>query len=206
MSFCARCGAAAEPGAGFCVRCGAPLAAHAAGEPGGAPAPAAPPTAPAPAATPAAPRYGGFWRRVWAMFLDRLLVAAVAFPFFGVAVLQALRNMDFEAESDPAQGFALLGAIVTLGFAVAALGWLYFALMESSAKQATLGKMLFGVRVTDLAGRRISFGRATARYFSKILSGLVFGLGFLMAAFTAKKQALHDFIAGTLVVREEFGS
>lgn len=79
--------------------------------------------------------------------------------------------------------------------------WLYHALMESSAKQATLGRMALGIRVTDLNGNRIGFGRATGRYFAKILSALILGIGFLMAAFTAKKQALHDIPAGTLVVR-----
>ena len=79
--------------------------------------------------------------------------------------------------------------------------WLYFALMESSSKQATLGKMALGIRVTDVNGNRIGFGRATGRHFAKILSGLILGIGFLMAAFTEKKQALHDMIAGTLVVK-----
>jgi uncharacterized RDD family membrane protein YckC len=61
--------------------------------------------------------------------------------------------------------------------------------------------MALGIRVTDLDGGRISFGRATGRYFGKILSGLILGIGFLMAAFTERKQALHDLLAGTLVVR-----
>lgn len=73
--------------------------------------------------------------------------------------------------------------------------------MESSAKQATLGKMALGIVVTDLEGARIGFGRATGRYFAKILSGLILGIGFLMAAFTERKQGLHDIIAGTLVVK-----
>jgi uncharacterized RDD family membrane protein YckC len=81
------------------------------------------------------------------------------------------------------------------------ISWLYYALMESSAKQATLGKMAIGIVVTDLDGHRISFGRATGRYFGKILSGLILGIGFLMAAFTEKKQALHDILASTLVVK-----
>lgn len=82
------------------------------------------------------------------------------------------------------------------------VGWLYFALMESSAKRATIGKMLLGIVVTDLGGNRISFGRATARFWSKIISGLILYIGFIMAGFTEKKQGLHDIIAGTLVLKK----
>jgi uncharacterized RDD family membrane protein YckC len=80
------------------------------------------------------------------------------------------------------------------------LDWLYFALMESSSKRATLGKMALGIIVTDLEGKRISFGRATGRFFSKILSGIIIYIGFIMVPFTDKKQGLHDMIAGTLVI------
>ena len=78
--------------------------------------------------------------------------------------------------------------------------WLYFALLESSTRQATFGKMALGLFVTDLEGNRLSFARASGRYFSKIISGMTFTIGFLMAGFTAKKQALHDMIAGCLVL------
>ena len=79
--------------------------------------------------------------------------------------------------------------------------WLYFSLLESSANQATVGKIVCGLKVTDLDGRRISFGRATARYFAKILSGLILLIGFAMVGWTTQKRGLHDFIAGTLVLR-----
>jgi uncharacterized RDD family membrane protein YckC len=75
--------------------------------------------------------------------------------------------------------------------------WLYWAAMESSPWQATLGKRMLGLAVTDLEGRRVSFVRASGRYFGKIVF-----VGFIMVAFTAKKQALHDMIAGCLVVRK----
>ena len=81
------------------------------------------------------------------------------------------------------------------------VSWLYFALLESSPKQATLGKMALGIKVTDLDGNRISFGRATGRFFAKIISGVILMIGYIMAAFTAKKQALHDIIASTLVIK-----
>jgi hypothetical protein len=81
--------------------------------------------------------------------------------------------------------------------------WLYFALMESSPRMATLGKMAVGLVVTDADGQRIGFGRASARFFGKILSGLVFAIGFLMAGFTARKQGLHDMLASTLVLNKD---
>ena len=82
------------------------------------------------------------------------------------------------------------------------ISWLYFAAFESSPWQATPGKKVLGLRVTDLEARRISFIRASGRYFGKIISSLLFGIGFLMAGFTEKKQALHDMLAGCLVLRD----
>ena len=78
---------------------------------------------------------------------------------------------------------------------------LYFPVMESSGRQATFGKQICGLAVTDTHGRRISFGRAVGRYLAKILSALLLCIGFLMVAFTHRKRGLHDVIAGTLVVR-----
>jgi uncharacterized RDD family membrane protein YckC len=96
----------------------------------------------------------------------------------------------------------LLGAstgLDVLALAVVAL-WLYFALLESSSRQGTLAKMLVNERVTDLDGRRISFKRATARHFAMYLSAVSpFLVGFLMAFWTKRRQALHDYIASTLV-------
>ncbi|MFK0735298.1 MAG: RDD family protein [Gloeotrichia echinulata GP01] len=91
------------------------------------------------------------------------------------------------------------GIAFVLGIVIA---WLYYALLESSDQQATLGKQALGIIVTDLEGNKISFGRATGRYFSKWISSLIFAIGYIMAAFTEKKQALHDIIAGTLVVKK----
>ena len=88
-------------------------------------------------------------------------------------------------------------------FALLKLGanWIYEALMESSSYQATLGKMVFGMKVTDLYGNRISFARATGRHFAKILSLVILCIGFIMVGLTERKQGLHDMIAGTLVRR-----
>jgi uncharacterized RDD family membrane protein YckC len=81
--------------------------------------------------------------------------------------------------------------------------WLYFAILESSGWQATYGKRALGIMVTDVAGRRIGFGRATARHFAKLLSGLFAGVGFLMIAWSSQRQGLHDGLAKTLVVRRD---
>ena len=99
----------------------------------------------------------------------------------------------------PHSGVSLVRGIVvrTLFFCAS---WIYEAVMESSSRQATLGKMAMGLKVTDEQGRRISFARATGRYFSKIISSF-FLIGYIMVGFTARKQGLHDMIAGTLVTR-----
>jgi uncharacterized RDD family membrane protein YckC len=130
--------------------------------------------------------YAGFWRRFAAWFLDGLLLSIVTLPF------------TLQLGGDAAAEAARTSAAGTISTVV---GWLYYALMESSAKQATVGKMALGIIVTDLEGRRIGFGRATGRYFAKILSALILGIGFLMAAFTERKQGLHDMVASTLVVK-----
>ncbi len=83
------------------------------------------------------------------------------------------------------------------------LEWLYYSLMESSAWQGTLGKKALGLRVTDLQGNRVSFGRATGRFFARIISSFTLLIGYIMAGFTEKKQALHDIIASCLVIRQE---
>ena len=79
--------------------------------------------------------------------------------------------------------------------------WIYFAAMESSKKQATLGKQILKIKVVDMNGNRISFGKATGRHFGKIISFSIMLIGFFMASFTPKKQALHDIIAQCLVIK-----
>ena len=136
--------------------------------------------------------YAGFWRRAVAFVIDSVVLIILGFPLALIPAVSVL------TDSDPATMIGkTAAAIATRGL----LSWLYFAGMESSGWQATLGKRVIGLRVTDSTGARIRFGRASGRFFGKMLSGAVFGLGFLMAAFTARRQALHDLLAGTLVVR-----
>jgi len=81
------------------------------------------------------------------------------------------------------------------------IGWLYFALLESSPRGATVGKMAMGLRVVTGSGQRLSFMNATGRYFAKILSAIILCIGFIMIAFTDRKRGLHDIIADTLVIK-----
>lgn len=128
--------------------------------------------------------YAGFWRRLVAYVADLTLLALVYAVMF---------VMPIEPRIEP---YAFAG-----GFYALVVAWLYFAGMESSKEQATLGKMLMGIRVADLEGRRIGFLRATGRHFAKILSALTFYAGFIMAALTERRQGLHDKLAGTVVLR-----
>ncbi len=155
--------------------------------------------------------YAGFWNRFAAAFLDNLVMMVVA-------IILSLVLPSSGA------GAVLLPVLILL------LQWLYEALLVSSANQATLGKMAVGIKVTGLDGQRIGFGRATARFFSKLISyfagilvsllgawliggigGILFGLigtvvflgAWVMAAFTERRQALHDLIAACVVVRKD---
>lgn len=136
--------------------------------------------------------YAGFWRRAAALLVDRFLLGLVNLSLCIFYLL--LAGIDWQG--DEIRTLSLASAL--FGFL---LKWLYFTLMESSTMQATLGKALIGIRVTDEQGRRISLAKANGRYWAKILSVLTFGVGYLMAGFTRRKQALHDLVARTLVVR-----
>jgi uncharacterized RDD family membrane protein YckC len=151
--------------------------------------------------------YAGFWMRLLASIIDGVLLGIINIiilvPFLGLVGLTAAARAS-DTDMDSGSGglmIALLSTYLISMLAVAVAGWLYFALMESSARGATLGKMALGLRVVDMNGSRIGFGRATGRYFGKIISAAILCIGFLMAAFTQQKQALHDIMAGCLVVR-----
>lgn len=156
--------------------------------------------------------YAGFGLRLAAWLIDLLLigvVVAIAMGVLGVIGFSALGGAEgFEdfanspEEVPPGMIAAMMGAYMGfIGFTMVA-AWLYFALMESSYRQATLGKMAVGIKVTNMEGGRISFLNATGRYFGKIISGMIMYIGYIMAAFTEKKQALHDMMASTLVLRK----
>jgi uncharacterized RDD family membrane protein YckC len=130
--------------------------------------------------------YAGFWKRFCAVFIDGILFSILQ---FATTLIFSFYFRGTEAE--------LLSIILSQ-----VVGWLYFAGMESSDMQGTMGKLALGIKVTDLNGRPISFGKATGRYFGKIISMIILYIGFLMAGWTEKKQALHDMMAGCLVVNK----
>ena len=154
-------------------------------------------------------RYAGFWLRLVAFLIDYFLLEFVGFilslPFIGGIVLAAI---GIGNESPSQEGLAIFGAVGIVALLLLVilinvlLGWLYYAFMQSSKLQATIGKMALNIIVTDLEGNKITFGRATARYFSKIISDMTLYIGYILAGLTEKKQALHDMIAGTLVIRK----
>ncbi len=154
--------------------------------------PAAPPPPPVWDARPAgggAVAYGGFWIRFVAYVIDAILLSLV---FWAVAAVVGVNPMDIENAS----GFNPMLNLTSL-----VVGWLYFALMESSERGATVGKMAMGLRVVTNDGQRLSFPNATGRYFAKIVSAVILCIGFIMIAFTDRKRGLHDMIASTLVIR-----
>jgi uncharacterized RDD family membrane protein YckC len=144
--------------------------------------------------------YAGFLRR-WAAFFVDSMVVVVAFYIllFALMMLFAGLNLALPFDEDAfADGGSLVAlAVYPIWFGIAGF---YYALMESSASQATLGKMALGIKVTDGDGRRLGFAHALGRWFAAALSYLTFYIGFFMAGFTERKRALHDFVASTLVV------
>ena len=158
---------------------------------------------PPPMSPHAHPTYAGFWKRFAALFIDRLIIGVVTciilIPMFLVIGVSAFSSGDYE----PSMSFIIGLVSAYMMFILFALiaDWLYYAMMES-VKGATIGKMALGIKVTDLNGQLPTFGRASGRYFGKILSNMTFGIGYLIAGFSQQKQALHDILAKTLVVNK----
>ena len=211
--FCPKCGTQLADDAAFCTSCGqaiqrTPSAAY--------PSPAAPPPPPLQpepveqqagrpvwqtsqvSRPPVA--YAGFWLRLVAYIIDAMILGIVGigafFPLFRANIHAFTAENPWEVYTSVSRPLLAIRLLALM------LSWIYYASMESSTWQATLGKKILGLKVTDLAGNRITFARASGRFFGKILSGMILGIGFLMAGFTARKQALHDILAGCLVLRQ----
>ncbi|QEX19588.1 putative protein YxaI [Hypericibacter terrae] len=150
----------------------------------------------------AGPRYGGFWRRVVAALIDSIIVNAALVPLSFVLPIYETIGQGDATVTESAMGIGAELEYTPLGTLILVIGtWLYVAFMESGPRQATLGKMALSMQVTDIDGDRITFSQATGRYFAKFLSGAILMIGFLMVAFTPRKQGLHDILAKTLVIR-----
>jgi uncharacterized RDD family membrane protein YckC len=207
---CSKCGARVTEGAGFCGSCGQPIVGFSV-----APATAVPyagAAAPGVVAAVGGRAYAGFWLRFVAYVIDSLIwvvvfgiVIAMVVGFLGVESIRSQFEEMGQGMNGPNPVFHAMLFVTILTFSAVGLGvsWLYFAGMESSEHQGTLGKMALGLVVTDMTGQRVSFARASGRFFSKLITGLVpLCIGYIMAGFTEKKQALHDMIASCLVLRK----
>jgi len=225
--YCSKCGTQLTNDTIFCSACGqatgvvAPAGVSAAVA--GSAAPGLPDYAPVATAAPGAvarytpatgamlfvpPAYAGFWLRFLAYIIDNIVLGVI----FGVVALLAIAAIGVDYFRAMIQGLqdgngefpvALVSAILIAALLSAVVSWIYHAWMESSQYQGTLGKMALGLIVTDLNDQPVTFGRATGRFFAKIITGLIpLGIGYIMAGFTEKKQALHDMIASCLVLRK----
>jgi uncharacterized RDD family membrane protein YckC len=224
--YCSKCGTQLTNDTIFCSACGqatgitAPIGIAAAAP--SSSAPGLPGYAPAANAVPGTvarytptgamlfvpPAYAGFWLRFLAYIIDNIVLGVI----FGVMALLAIAAIGVDYFRAMVQGLqdgngefpvAFVSAILIAVLLTAVVSWIYHAWMESSQYQGTLGKMALGLIVTDLNDQPVTFGRASGRFFAKIITGLIpLGIGYIMAGFTEKKQALHDMIASCLVLRK----
>jgi uncharacterized RDD family membrane protein YckC len=178
---CRNCGAVTDPDSEFCGSCGQRLENLA-----------------PPATSRAQIAYAGFWLRLVAYCIDSILLGFV----LGNILLRPLIGRIIPTD-DPWFLFTNNSPQITALMLLFLMGnWVYFALLESSPWRATVGKKILGLEVVDLQGKRLSFTRASGRFFAKILSSMTLMVGFLIAGFTQKKQALHDIVAGCLVIKK----
>lgn len=194
--YCSKCGAVMADGAVFCAACGQAFST--------AVAVARPMNVQVASASRV--EYGGFWLRFLAYVIDGAVitigVCVVAIPLFFLTGLGAFLSEIHPGEDWNENGvWVLIAVFLVFGAASLVVTWLYHAWMESSEWQATVGKKALDLVVTDMEGRRVSFWRATGRHFAKIVSNMIYPFGHVLAGFTEKKQALHDMIAGCLILR-----
>lgn len=144
---------------------------------------------------------GGFWIRFAAYLIDALIVGVAGMVIVGTFIMFVIASG--ESYDEDSASPAVVIAAVAMILLLIVINWLYEALLTSSVRGATIGKQALGLRIVRADGAQLSFGRATARHFLKtMITPLVpFAIGYLMAAFTNRKRALHDMLADTLVVR-----
>jgi len=140
--------------------------------------------------------YAGFWKRVFAFIIDGIIINSIMFVI-------AIWGFGSSANVNNLEGFTRTWILYSFSYIF--VQWMYFALLESSSKQATIGKQALGIKVTDMAGQPLSFMRAAGRQAAGAITSVTLLIGYLMAAFTRRKQTLHDMIAGAVVVNKNFG-
>ncbi len=201
--FCPKCGKETDASGKFCQWCGADIES----------APATGVIAPEEGAMPETGIYAGLGRRIIAFIIDIILILIFDLVIASaLGLLRGVQNLYFYAyQHAPIESLTLEGTMVALvssivaayGILFVGIPWLYYAGFESSRSQATPGKVLMHAQVTDLEGTRVSFARATLRFFAKFISLVIVFIGFVMIGLTKKKQGLHDKIAGCLVILED---
>jgi uncharacterized RDD family membrane protein YckC len=201
--FCPKCGKETDASGKYCQWCGADIEA----------APVSPVLAPEEDEGPDVGVYAGLGRRIVAFIVDIIIILLLDLVAASVlGLFRGIQNLYFYAfqhapvDSLTTEGTmaALLGSIIAAyGFLLVFVPWLYFAGFESSRSQATPGKVLVHIVVTDLDGNKPTYARATLRFFAKFLSAIIIFIGFLMIGLTRKRQGLHDKIAGTLVLLQD---
>jgi uncharacterized RDD family membrane protein YckC len=152
--------------------------------------------------------YAGIWRRLMALSIDLALLTLV-YAGFDSAGLSLGEFVEGGSTWESPEGFSISWSLERGQFVFSPVGnmvaltvaWLYFAGLERSSWQATPGKMSLLLRVTDLEGRRIGWRAATLRFFGRFISLWTMMIGYIMAAFTRRKQTLHDVMAGTVVLK-----
>jgi len=213
--YCSKCGVNLAAGTAFCGSCGTPT-----GTPSVAIARPAAPLAyvggssqaayadPAGLVVSRGFAYAGFWLRVVAALIDGVIMSialcVLLVPVFLLTGFEAHIDgmVQRRGQPDPAVIVGLIGMILVFALVSVLIQWLYHAYLESGEKQATWGKQALGLYVTDLVGNPITFGRASGRFFAKMVTGMIpLGIGYIMAGFTERKQTLHDMIASCLVLR-----
>jgi uncharacterized RDD family membrane protein YckC len=146
------------------------------------------------------PVFAGFWLRALAYLLDTVVISLAGGLVASFYPATFIKYPDAAAAaSNP---FASLPQLTPLGFAITiAATWIYYTMFEASGWQATPGKRIMKIYVTDMFGQRPTFARIAGRNVAKVISNLTFLVGYLVAGFTVKKQALHDLLSGCLVLR-----
>lgn len=186
---CPKCGAELPEGTESCPSCGEQIASASAG----------PTNASGFVTARRKVVYAGFWLRAIAYLIDLVLLTIIA----GTVILVPLMERGAIPADKP--WFLLTEKtrqVTAIQLLLQMIYWLYSASFESSSWEATPGKKMLGLAVTDIQGRRITFARASGRFFGKLLSQFLLFFGFVLAGFTEKKQALHDILAGCLVIRK----
>jgi uncharacterized RDD family membrane protein YckC len=201
--FCPKCGKETDASGKFCQWCGSDIAAI----------PARPVATPEDDEGPEIGVYAGLGRRFIAFIVDMiliLLIGIVTITFFSLtngikyAYYLAVQSAPIDTLTEAGTIDAAVSPIIAaLGMLIIIVPWVYFAGFESSRSQATPGKTLMHIVVTDLEGNKPTFARVTLRHFAKFISALIIFIGFFMIGLTKKRQGLHDKIAGCLVLLQD---